>query len=270
MILSTEQLKKLQQIELQIFKLFISICEKEQLGYFLIGGTLIGAVRHKGFIPWDDDIDIGMPRKDYEKFISIASKYLSNRYFLQTMESDKDYPYPFAKIRDKNTIYKEDFLSNLPNNHGIWIDIFPLDYCKPNNWIHYAYYRLLNKRILSRFQTIYHLRDYFWKYALKIIFPSFKHAINSRHKIMTRYQTDTGYIANLTGRYGHREMVPSAWFKKPVWLEFEGIQVSVPTEYHKYLTNIYGDYMKLPPMEKRISLHQVAEIDFDIIAGDKK
>ncbi len=270
MKLTVPQVKKLQQVELRLFKSFLTICEKEKLRYFLIGGTLIGAVRHKGFIPWDDDIDIGMPRKDYEKFIQVASRYLPDCYFLQTMKSDRNYPYPFAKIRDNNTLYLEDLLAHQEMHHGIWIDIFPLDYCSPRNKAWYALYRIVNKRVISQFQKVTHWRNFCWKYLLKIFLPSCKKAKNLRENLMQHYPLDTGYIGNLTGRYGLGEIVPSTWFKESAWLEFEGLKISAPIEYHKYLTHIYGDYMQLPPEEKRTSLHAVTEINFNVNNGESK
>mgnify|MGYP006390750259 CR=1 FL=1 len=87
---------------------------------------------------------------------------------------------------------------------------------------------------------------------------------------MTHYRTDTGYIANLTGRYGTKEMVPSAWFNESAWVDFEGLKVSAPIQYHKYLTHIYGDYMQLPPAEKRVGCHNAIELNFNVSNGESK
>ena len=102
-----ETLTKVHEIELELLNEFVRICDKHNLTYFLVGGTLLGAVRHSGFIPWDDDIDVGMPRVDYDKFINIAKNELKNDYLLDSVETDKNYFLPFAKILKRNTLFIE-------------------------------------------------------------------------------------------------------------------------------------------------------------------
>jgi lipopolysaccharide cholinephosphotransferase len=120
-------IKKLHIIELAMLGEFIRICQKYSLRYYLIGGSALGAVRHSGFIPWDDDIDIGMPRVDYEKFLSVAQAELDADLFLQTHKTDPAYPFSFAKIRNSKTTFIQSDSSHLQMNHGVYIDIFPLD-----------------------------------------------------------------------------------------------------------------------------------------------
>jgi len=127
------QLKKMQKLELQALEEFISLCQNLGLTYYLLGGTMLGAVRHKGFIPWDDDIDVGMPRKDYDTFVNQAQKYISSNYYVQTHKSDPEYPFNFAKIRINNTTYIESKLASKSMNHGIYIDVFPLDVYPDNS-----------------------------------------------------------------------------------------------------------------------------------------
>ena len=262
--------KRLQEIELNLLKEFLLICKKENLHYYLLGGTLLGAVRHKGFIPWDDDVDIGMPRKDYEKFISCAQKYLPEYCFLQTFRTDPQYPFPFAKIRDNRTIYKEFLLSKLQINHGVWIDIFPLDFCSTNyKWLTFLQ-RILFKRTSCKFVFKKNFIQRMLQVLSCIICPSWKKSIEWHDKLLQAQESDATMMANFCGRYGRKEMVPSSWFKEPVYLEFEGLKVAAPTEYHKYLTHIYGNYMQLPPEEKRVSLHPVAEIKFNLDKGENK
>ena len=120
-------LKTLQNIELEILDEFIRVCEKNQLTYFLIGGSCIGAVRHHGFIPWDDDIDVGMPREDYEKLVEIAADELNPEYFFQNYHSEKNCGLIFGKIRKNNTILSENYSYHIHMHQGVWIDIFPYD-----------------------------------------------------------------------------------------------------------------------------------------------
>ena len=132
MVLSTEQLNELKKSELEIFKSFLTVCEKLNVKYYLVEGTLLGAVRHKGFIPWDDDIDVGMLREDYELFIEKATEFLPENLFLQTYITDTEYSHGFAKIRNSQTTFIESNVRDCKINHGIYIDIFPLDNCEPN------------------------------------------------------------------------------------------------------------------------------------------
>ena len=117
----------LQKRLLVILKEFARVCGKHNLRYFLNGGTCLGAIRHKGFIPWDDDVDVMMPREDYEKFLTLQYEYEGTPYFIQSWKSDPRYTYGFAKLRDSSTTFIEDFYRNHRINHGVWIDIFPLD-----------------------------------------------------------------------------------------------------------------------------------------------
>lgn len=147
MELSDQTIEKLKDIELDILKCFISICEKNNLRYFLIGGTLLGSVRHKGFIPWDDDIDVGMPRKDYELFIERARHHLPDYYFVQTFSTDPSYPNNFMKIRDSRTTFLETAVKHLRMNHGVFIDVFLLDEYPSNKMV--QHWLNFENRILS-------------------------------------------------------------------------------------------------------------------------
>ena len=119
-------MNELQQKELDLLKEFVKFCELHNLTYFLIGGTLLGAIRHLGFIPWDDDIDVGMPRPDYDRFCELAEKHFVGDIFFQSYRSDKGYPYIFSKLRNSNTTFIEKIYRHVPMNHGVYIDIFPL------------------------------------------------------------------------------------------------------------------------------------------------
>ena len=117
----------LQKKELELFKAFARVCEKHGLRYFLVGGSALGAIRHKGFIPWDDDIDVGMPRKDYDKFMELQSEFEGTPYFIQNYKTDPCYVYNYGKLRDSSTTFIEYTYKNHRINHGVWVDIFPID-----------------------------------------------------------------------------------------------------------------------------------------------
>ena len=124
----TMLIKRIQSREMELFRAFISVCEKLELPYFLNAGTMLGAVRHNGFIPWDDDIDVAMLRSDYEIFLSRAQELLPENMFLQTIDTDPEYLHNFAKIRHNETTFIESSVKSRHIHHGLYLDIFPLDY----------------------------------------------------------------------------------------------------------------------------------------------
>lgn len=265
MILDKEKMNELKQIELEIFKSFIRVCEKLNVKYYLLGGTLLGAVRHKGFIPWDDDIDVGMFREDYEKFVSEAQQYLPSNLFVQTYLTDEEYPQVFAKIRNTNTAFIETSVASLKMNHGIFMDIFPLDgYSKKaDSWIRQTKIKLIGYRISCGWNIDnISLKAKVLRIVSKIVYPDLKKAKKSKDQIYKSIQK-TDKIANYSGMWGRKEIVPSEWYGEGTELIFEGLKVNAPTEYDKWLTQVYGDYMTMPPVEKRVTHHLTTAIDFE-------
>lgn len=256
----SNELKELQEIEINILKEFIKICGKYNLKYFAIGGTCLGAVRHKGFIPWDDDIDIGMPRKDYDKFIEIAKEELPKNLFLQNYKTEVNYILNFIKIRDCNTTFIEESTQNLNINHGIFIDIFPLDGVKKINGL-YKIDRIFIK-FLTRIIALKLIPEYKLPHKIANIVRIILKPINlyKLHvlvdKILEKNDYDKcDYITNGFGEWGIRETVPKKYFSNGLKVSFEGITINIPYEYDKYLTNVYGDYMTPPPKEKQVTHH---------------
>lgn len=268
MELTSQQLVQIKQISLELFKSFIKVCEKLNLNYYVLGGTMLGAVRHKGFIPWDDDIDVGMPRKDYNIFTENAQSFLPEYYFLQTYITDPEYMLGYAKLRDSRTAYIETAFNKKKNmNHGVFIDVFPLDYYPDAKLKQFMFDKkmiIYNKRVRDTL-NIEHptsLRaEVFTKIALKLL-PDLYKACVKRDKLISSVKP-SGTLANIYGAWGKKEYVPYEWFGKGTELEFEGIRVRAPEYYDKWLTQVYGDYMTLPPVEKRKSHHNVDIVDFD-------
>src|SRR5690554_5979187 len=143
------QLAKVHKVQLEIANEVKRICEKNNIKYFMIAGTLLGAVRHRGFIPWDDDLDIGMLRNDYKRFIELAAKELNDTYYLETWYTSSGYGMPFAKIRKNDTRYIEKSSKDVKCHPGIFIDIFPFDNV-PNNKV----LRLINEYWLKFYQYL--------------------------------------------------------------------------------------------------------------------
>lgn len=264
MLLSQQQLSDLQKKELELLRLFIDICSKLNITYYVTGGTLLGAVRHQGFIPWDDDIDLCMTREDYEVFINSAQDYLPDGFFLQTYTTDPDYPCNFAKLRNSNTTFVENSIKHHKINHGIYIDIFPIDYYpSKRKWL------FILKAVLMKLRITYaysiekmKLRTHIARFFARMIYPSLSETIIQREKLF-KSVTDGDYLINHSGIYGKREIIPAQWFKKGTYLSFEGIQVHTISHYHELLTQLYGDYMQLPPEDKRVPHHYIAAFDLD-------
>ena len=255
---------------------FEEICETHQLTYFCVGGTVIGAVRHGGMIPWDDDIDVAMPRPDYDRFLNLCKTIDLGHYELATPEM-KGYPFFFSKFCDKNTSLIE--IENVPCLYGIFIDIFPIDGTSSDK-AEAAQMMKNFKRISNKIDaTIAHLT--FGEYLSLLFQPkqwgrmAFQTAafllgretirtrlINKLNAIATSHDFNASqYIANYGGACAEKEIHPKEWILPLTKKHFEDTEVYIPGNYHEYLTQMYGDYMQLPPVEKRISHHNHAFVD---------
>lgn len=255
MELSREQLIELQKKELEAFKQFLSICEKLKLKYYLLGGTLLGAIRHQGFIPWDDDIDVGMPRKDYEIFVTEGQKYMGSQYFIQTHISDPEYSMNFAKIRINNTTYIETVVASRKMHHGVYIDVFPLDIYPDKDKLFMLKKHILDLRISASYEGLkISTKAKIFQYLSKCFYPTLRGAVVARERHFKSVKQGKN-IANFSGAWGKKEIVPMDWYGDGIIQTFEGLDVIVPNEYQKWLEQVYGDYMQLPPKEKRKSHH---------------
>lgn len=273
MLLDDRQIQRIKEIEIDMLSEFIRICEKLHLRYYLIGGTLLGAIRHKGFIPWDDDIDIGMPREDYEIFIEKAAELLPDYLFLQNYKIDKYMIFPFAKIRNNNTTYVENRSKNSHMHQGVWIDIFPLDYYERNKMrrmINNVQVTLINLRIAeeenleirSNCSILHKIIKHVCTKAIRLRYPKLQNAVKRIDDIYSSCRKGN-IVVNNSGAYPGKEAIPLEWFGDGVFVEFEKMKLRAPVQYDKYLSHIYGDYMTLPPINKQKSVHDIEIIDLD-------
>ena len=268
--LSSDVLEKLQNTQIEILEEIVRICEKHQLRYFLIYGTLIGAIRHKGFIPWDDDLDIGMPREDYEKFLRIAKEELGDSYFLQDMETQKKYWLTFAKVRKNNTIFEETAVVNMPEyiHKGIFVDVFPLDYVKKKDGVLVYIQFALSKAII---ETLYYKAGVYKKSSLRyptldLLMGVFSMKtlgkLQAKIAMLQRRKNATCFADFNSPRAYEKAIYPMEYFLPSQSHEFAGKTFQVPNSYDTYLRMIYGDYMQLPKEEDRVN-HRTLRIVFD-------
>lgn len=253
---------------LNIFKIFNDFCEKHEIKYCVIGGTLLGAVRHQGFIPWDDDIDVGVPRNDYERLITLSAA-LPNPYKFDCYEIDSDYVFPYAKIYDSSTLAVEDFAR--PFKRGLWIDIFPIDGTYSNKFTRWAHFKIIKavKGALSTKNKSFRWSEQIGMRRLNrlivsiiVVFLPKKIIYKILQKLLKlRNYNDSDHVGNMLGRWGEREIMHFDVMDPTGRLQFCDFNVPSPARPDSYLEKVYGDYLKLPPEGQRVSGHAFLEVN---------
>lgn len=256
------ELNEIKEIEIGILKHFKSFCEQEGLQYFLSNGTLLGAVKYGGFIPWDDDIDVMMPREDYDRFISIYED--TDKYRLFSPERNDRYKFPFAKLCDTGTV-KEEFNIDNGTELGLEIDIFPLD-----NWengLEQARGQASQiHKCIGELMFLKHKKSYSSNFIKRIG----KAAVLAVTRSKWKDKVDEITAIASSGRdchdpqfkgcviwcvYGEKEIIPAEVFEKTVSVTFEGMKCPAPAGYDIYLRSLYGDYRMDPPADKQKTHH---------------
>jgi len=277
MELSSEQLQKLQNTEFAILHGFHKVCIQLNIKYTLCAGSLLGAVRHKGFIPWDDDIDIAMRRDDYDRLLKYGQQYLASDFFIQTYDTDKNYPHNFAKIIKKNTKLKEAAMQNVNCTIGVFIDIFPIDKVSCHSLLRRIDNHLLSF-ILALKYTITHVwpspRKFDFKRLLLRIFLPIARVLGNRslNKLETfirnknNKKTNTQTYADsyvLPYKMTDSNLMPFEIFDTYGIIDFEKETFCAIIDWDRYLQKTYGDYMRLPPEDQQYPLHELIELQFD-------
>ena len=240
---------------LAIAKEFDRICRKHDIPYYMLGGTMLGAVRHKGFIPWDDDMDFGVPRPYYDKLKGILENELPEYYELKTVENCDINFVDITKISDKRTLVKEMFKENCKDELGVNVDVFCLDYTNGNKSV-FSRNRIITtlKKILDYKYSSLGLRPLhkdLLAVGVKVVMLPFgkRSIVNFIRKHLIREEGD--YIANYYGAWALGEIVPKEWMGTPQAYKFEDTEFLGVADAHQYLSSLYGDYMQLPPEDKR-------------------
>lgn len=270
--LTPEKLRELQLTELEALKHFDAFCRKHDLTYYLCGGTLIGAVRHKGFIPWDDDTDILMPRPDYERFIELYKKENKSERFVLVNDDETHYSGNiFATINDTDHTMVKTYQENIDTPHGIPLDIFPIDGLADGKFQRYIQYFWVMIYSLFRAQLVPVNNGGLLKLGSKILLGIFR-GKKLRYKIwkfaekrMTRYSFDESeYVAEFcAGFYFMRKKYPRRIYDGVVEAEFEGEKFFIMKGFDEYLRIPFGEYMELPPEEERIPHHDIVKLELN-------
>lgn len=265
--LNGKQREKLKSVQLELLDEFASFCKEHHLTFYLFGGTLLGALRHGGFIPWDDDVDVCMPRKDYDRFCELYKE--TDIFFLQNTKTDRYYFYHFAKLMKKGTLYREYFTQNINAKKHIFIDIFPINgYPNKSNFLslfHYNFWLfVLNKRsypkcvcktrTIKRNATYRVLTVLSW---LLLWWAPFHLCAKMRNDFMKRHQFKRS--PNCIVGTNLRKIYSRDFFEGTSKVQFEGRTMPAMGEPSKYLTKMYGDYMQLPPENERTPHHYLVE-----------
>ncbi len=249
------ELNERKKLQVEILDDVVSFCEKNNLKYCLAYGTLLGAIRHKGYIPWDDDIDIHMPRPDYDRFLAT---YRSEKEHYQVLDHSitKDYTIPFAKVHDTRTIVIEGLYNK--NEYGIYIDIFPIDGIKEKQQAFESrrWRRLLNakKASITGRSPLKNLSIMFTKILLLPFTTSY--LIGKIQKVVTRNNyNDCEKVSSMCSQLAYKEIFDKEMFQEYAKVDFEGKKYNAPKDWDTYLKTNYNNYMQLPPKEKQVSNH---------------
>lgn len=257
----------LQEKVFELLREFVRICDKWSIPYYLVCGSALGAEKYGGFIPWDDDIDVALLREDYQRFLEVAPGELPQGYFLQNYMTEPCFPHLSSKLRNSNTAFIETGVAGLPMNHGIYLDIFPLDgqpaaplerklffwKKKVYDWIRFCSleeetrYKRWRRKTLPRFLGL----------DKKTAF-----AVGALSRLCAKYSTDESELwCNYGNWQGELEYAPKWHYGDGTWATFEGLRVRIPENIDAYLTQKYGDWRADPPVEKQKSHHRSVVID---------
>ena len=250
----------LQEKEFELLADFVEVCAKLDLSYYLVCGSALGAVKYQGFIPWDDDIDVALPRADYERFQRSAQDYLRKGHFLQNFRTDPAYPNVFSKLRDSNTTYIEKSVRSIDMNHGVYIDVFPLD-GYPKGFSDQLLFEvrkwLYRRELISTFTHEGVLKN--CVYGAIRLFGAGKRTreiLESYEELISSCDLESSELwCNHGSWQGRLEYASREQYSDGIAAKFEGLNVRIPRRYDEYLTQKYGNWREDPPKSEQVGHH---------------
>lgn len=271
----SSKLKKVWAIELDLLNELLKVCQKHDIQVCVFAGTILGAVRHHGFIPWDDDIDVALTRDNYEKLVKVAPFEFKNQYFFQTALNDQQFFFGYARLRNSLTTGLIKWNESPNYNNGIYIDVFVLDGIIDDA-------KKLQSQIKMRDNCEHLIRCYYLSgQSRNVLVKMTKKFLNKTYCKMVSYETKVSDYDRIISQYTDKtdkiglmthpmSFIKKYWCSKEdvvnlTWVDFENIKVPIPTNYDAILRNMYGDYMKFPPIEQRGMWHDgILEFEPDI------
>lgn len=260
--MTERELDIIKSIQLNIMDEIHRICVEHNIRYYLIGGTALGAVRHGGFIPWDVDIDIAMFRTEYDRFKEVCRTELNGNYEYLDYLSVEDYMRPHALICDRlsKIRMKYDPINKISEDHGIYVDVFPLDNAPDEELLRIKQAKMLRRlAVLKKYRIPYYYSTKWWKrfvrytVSMMLSWISIRRINTWQQNTMQLYRNqNTESICSMASQYPYKKQcMPKEIYGTPVPVQFEGRTYYAPEQSDSYLTRLYGDYMQLPPVERR-------------------
>lgn len=271
-----KQIAELRKSLLDIMDEIHRVCEEQKITYYIIGGTALGAIRHGGFIPWDTDIDIAMRREDYDRFMQVANSYLDRKYYCAYYQNTEHWYHPHSLVFNRRTLihWNKEYYRNR-QDCPVYVDVFPLDYAPNVDDAQQAQAKKIRRMIYlqSRRECILYQRNGVVERTVKMAYSALLRIVPDRRfnaaldEIMKKYSNvNTDHLCSMASRYSYRKQyMPAEYYGEGKLYSFEGRRYRGPALIEEYLTQLYGDYMQLPPEDKRNEcIDYIDYIDFDI------
>lgn len=267
MNLTLDEVHSMNMVQLDILKEFLYVCEKLGLKYYMVHGSLLGTVRYNDFFPFDDDIDIAMPRDDYNILTEKASEVFRKPYFWQNCKTEENFPLTFGKLRNSETAFIQPDLKKLNVNMGMYIDVFPIDFYPDgsfiNLWLKFKE-RVYSARISSLYQEKASLLKRTLQLISKVLCPHIDNAIKKRADLYSSVKKTNRVL--LVGGKNKEIGIPTEWFAEGIEMDFSGLKVMCPKNYEMYLSRIYGAYKEYNPSEKYMNADGTVTVSAEAVS----
>lgn len=265
-------MREINDVQVEILRDVSEVCKKLGIKFFMVHGSLLGTIRNNSFVPDDDDIDIAFFREDYETFLREAPKLLKPHLFVQSNSSDEEYPLEFSKVRDSRTTYVIEIAKHLNINHGIYIDVFPIDYYPSYGKLRRKFFNLKHKLLKIRIKSVWRLKNVSLAkrisgFLAKLYCPSVKRAVKRIDKMLK--SVGEGELIRVSGGKQREQGIPRRWFDKAEESVFEGVPVYIPGGFDDYLKKIYGNYETRTLVEKKDVSEESIEVNACVVDTEK-